>query len=476
MTIVETEIPTITDGELRQIRTCFLQPSPENELLYGTPDTAAIAALAESIRQRGILEPLVVTADYCIVSGHRRHQAAMDAGLRVLPCRILNVRRCDLNRDDYTKLLREHNRQREKTFAEKVNETLADTSPTEAHERLIQHRAEKSKVPGDAMILDDYRRRAAISNAKMPLLNAIIQIINGAAEFWPLSDRQVHYRLLNDPPLIHAGKPKSVYRNDRGSYKACVDLLTRARLTGNIPMQAIADPTRPVSVWDCHRGVESFLRNQLDNFLTGYSRDLTQSQLHHTEIVCEKNTVLGILRPVAARYCIPITSGRGYCSLGPRYELTERFKKSGKDKLILLILSDHDADGMQIASSVARSMRDDFNIGEDSIHAVKVALTPEQVEQFNLPPNMLAKETSTNYAKFVSRHGQYAYELESLTPEQLQGVLIDSINSVIDVNLFNQEVDAEKTDSAQLEARRTALLEMMKECPPGLIPPGRIRP
>ena len=97
-----------------------------------------------------------------------------------------------------------------------------------------------------------------------------------------------------------------------------------------------------------------------------------QSQPNHIEIVGEKNTVGGIIKPVAAKYCIPMTTGRGYCSLRPRYDMQQRFLKSGKEKLIVLFLTDFDPDGEEIAHSFVRSMRDDFDV---PVEGVKVALT-----------------------------------------------------------------------------------------------------
>ena len=72
-----------------------------------------------------------------------------------------------------------------------------------------------------------------------------------------------------------------------------------------------------------------------------------QSQPNHIEIVGEKNTIAPIIRPVAAGFSIPTTIGRGYCSLRPRYDIAERFRKSGKDRLLLLILTDFDPDGQE---------------------------------------------------------------------------------------------------------------------------------
>lgn len=244
----------------------------------------------------------------------------------------------------------------------------------------------------------------------------------------------------------------SVYANDLKSYKALTDLLTRARLYGAIPFEAIADPTRPVTIWEVHRDCQSFMRRELGRFLRNYWRDLMQSQPNHIEIIGEKNTVAPILESVAGEYCIPLTIGRGYCSLPPRYEMAKRFLRSGKSALILLMVSDFDPDGEEIAASFARSMRDDF--GTQRVEPVKVALTAAQVAQFGLPPGMIAKKSSAHHAKFTGKYGQNVYELEALPPETLQALLRQAIDSVIAVDAFNHELDEEKQEAADLERTR----------------------
>jgi hypothetical protein len=119
------------------------------------------------------------------------------------------------------------------------------------------------------------------------------------------------------------------------------------------------------------------------------------------------------------------------------------------------MLTDHDPDGEEIAASFARSMRNDFNVRY--VEPVKVALTAEQVERFQLPPRMSAKATSSNYAKFVEKHGDTVHELEGLTPADLQQVLRGAIESVLDREAFQREVRAEKEDAVKLVALRQQL-------------------
>jgi hypothetical protein len=291
------------------------------------------------------------------------------------------------------------------------------------------------------------------------MLRAIEAVLAERREFWPLSDRQIHYALLNHAPLKHASKPESVYANDPRSYKDLTDLLTRARLTGRIPFDAIADETRPVSTWDVHQPAGSFLRREVDRFLLGYLRDLQQDQPNHIEIIAEKNTVRSIVERVAAEFAIPVTVNRGYCSLPPRYELAQRFKASGRDRLILIVLTDHDPDGEEILQSFARSLCDDFGIVMPKV--IKAAITGEHVARYQLPPSMKAKATSSQYGKFLEAHGEFAYELEALPPETLQALLREAIESVIDRPTLDRQIEMEKQDARYLESKRRELLSVI---------------
>src|SRR5262249_7436309 len=106
---------------------------------------------------------------------------------------------------------------------------------------------------GEFLSIEGVKVRKTISKAKDPMLQAVLWIINGQSEYWPLSDRSIHYDLLSDPPLRHASKPDYRYKNDRGCYQDLCDLLTRARLAGLVRFQAISDPTRTVREWSLDR-------------------------------------------------------------------------------------------------------------------------------------------------------------------------------------------------------------------------------
>ncbi len=436
-----------------------VNPAPENDAVYQAFDTrnADDKALYESVKKHGVLEALTVSSDGFILSGHRRHWAAVMARLGHVPIRRVDVVLGDLPADERLRVLTMHNLQRCKSVEEQAREEMVRVCPKDAFRRLRERlhgklaAAYERSLP--TMSIEGQTARASISAAKMEFLDALRREVEARRAYWPLSVRQIHYALLNSPPLRHVGKRKSRYRNDRGSYKDLCDLCARARLAMKIPWSAVADETRPVELWGSHSTVAEYVAAEARSLLGYYRRDLMQGQPQHVEIVCEKNTVADIVRRVASDYCIPVTSGRGYCSLEPRRQMAERLLASGKLGHVLILVSDCDPDGDEIAASMARSMRDDFGVW--SIAAVRAALTPEQAVELNLPPNTDAKTSSPQFKKYMERHGTRAsYELEALSPDVLAEIVRQTIESVIDMAVYRQEVEAWEEESAELEVIR----------------------
>ena len=417
--------------------------------------------LVESIRANGILEPLVITADKVLLSGHRRRAAARYLGLKTVPVRILDVFFQNLSMQERLNLLRMHNQQREKSASEKIREAMVGIDPKAAHVELKeynQRRKSLDSTSGEITIIGT-KTRAKITT--LQFLKAAKAAIQKEKKYWPLSVRRVHYLLLNNPPLCHDSKPNSKYENNQNCYKKLTNLLSRARLTGEVPIQAIEDSTRPVLEGGGFDTVGEYIHQEVENFLIGYNRNLQQGQPHHIEIILEKNALRTVLEHVAREYCVPITTTRGYASIPPRNDVYRRYVKSGKSKLILLCLTDFDPDGDEIAESFCRSMRDDFGI--TNIQSFKVALTWEDVEKYDLPSDMDAKKTSVNYKKFFERYGSNrAVELDAAPVELLQEKLRGAIESVLDMGEFDAQMKIEEQDAIELKARRTVVLETLR--------------
>jgi ParB-like nuclease domain len=443
-----------------------IRPAPENDDIYNPIawDDPEIGELAKSIKTHGLQEPLLVSRDGFIISGHRRRMAAILAELELVPVRVHPISRTE-NPNAFIKLLVTMNSQRIKSTTELLHESTVKIDPRVAHEQIVSERKEKQNQRNidHLSVIDPFSdgRRCEITKAKLPLLDAIRRVLNEQKGYWPLSARQVHYRLLGaDAPLLHASKPGR-YVNDLKSYRALTDILTRGRIAGLIPWAATDDETRPIDLNAAFNGPAEFFRDQLGRFLKGYWRNRQQSQPNHIEICIEKLTVRTILQQVAEEYTIPVSTVRGMGSTPPKKKLANRFRLSRKKKLILLVVSDLDPAGDAIADDLVKCFRRDYRIS--NIEAFKVALTIEQVEELGLEPSMDAKEESPTYNAFVERYGiTDAYELEAMEPEALAGTLRDAIDDVLDIDLYNQELDAEEADSAEIIAVRNQADQFFK--------------
>jgi hypothetical protein len=85
-------------------------------------------------------------------------------------------------------------------------------------------------------------------------------------------------------------------------FAKAIDVTSRARIDGLLPWNAIDDETRPVELNGGFSGIERFVELSVERFLRGYSRNLTQSQPDHIEILAEKLTLRTILSNVAWKH------------------------------------------------------------------------------------------------------------------------------------------------------------------------------
>ena len=170
----------------------------------------------------------------------------------------------------------------------------------------MRARQEKSlngyqRKPIARLEVEGISRRYKISNVKQEHVEHIKRVIfEDREDYWPLSVRGVHYPLLNYTFWRNTSK-KLPYLNDKDSYKATSNLLTRMRLNGQIPWEAISDETRPVTEFPAFTNAREFVRQETDKLFCGYWRNRQQTQPNYVECIVEKNTIyemaLRVTRP-----------------------------------------------------------------------------------------------------------------------------------------------------------------------------------
>lgn len=469
-----------TDTEVLRVPISSIYETPENwTALYNRPgQEPEFLALIDSITKNGIDQHLLVSQDMHIVSGHRRHAAAMRIGMTHVPIVILPLNMMSLTPAERIKLLAEHNRgSRHKTQAESLREAMAQVDPEaaikEAESRRTQHLI---KVESSFSFIEARGRiaRSSTGGARSELMGAVLTILDDMNKrgHLPTSNRAIHYRLLpmNVRTSTYANghiygqhyvtdKDGKTTLKDSSPYLS--KLITDARHEGLIDDSWISDETRPVWIPNLYNSPSDYLSEQMKNLFTGYFTNPHQDQDSHIEIMVEKNTIYPlVMKHVAVPMRLPINSCRGYSSGSQRARVIERFRASGKKHLTIIYAGDHDPDGIEMPKSLVKYMEADLGTKPRIIRA---AVNTEQIERFNLIPDMRAKDTSTRFPEYIKETGKAeAWEIDSMDPDILISEMLKACKSIIDTNVFNAAMEQEKEDDIRLAMYRSSVLEFMK--------------
>ncbi len=289
------------------------------------------------------------------------------------------------------------------------------------------------------------------------LAQATIELITFAkmllADFHPMTLRHVHYAVFSAARIKYDNTHNEYRRLGRATTKARrnfralqlagepeSDLLDSSVL---IPGAWIVDELRVsemVSMWDD-------LDGYLDAVRSSYRRDSWQDQPHHVEVWSEKAAVLGTLRPVTQRYGVRLRPCRGFGSCGMETEIGDLFE--GIDKPItILYVGDHDASGDDIPRDIRK--RAEAASGK-TVHMVRLAIHPEDIVRFNLPPQKI-KDKDPRAAAFRRKYGENAatIELDALPVEELRRRVREAIEELIDWDLWNRQVDIQEVELASI--------------------------
>lgn len=92
----------LEENKLTYLNVSDIEENPANSLIYDDfRNTPAFENLCESIKQEGILQPLLVALSptnfnkFILIAGHRRLAAAMTIGLEKVPAMVANARKKD---------------------------------------------------------------------------------------------------------------------------------------------------------------------------------------------------------------------------------------------------------------------------------------------------------------------------------------------------------------------------------------------
>lgn len=236
-------------------------------------------------------------------------------------------------------------------------------------------------------------------------------IVNALEADNPMTVRQVFYRLVST----------GVIDKTEAEYKRTVNrLLTQMRLSREIPFGWIADNTR----WMRKPRTYSSLEDALRRTAECYRRSLWDNQRVYVEVWLEKDALAGVLYDVTQEWDVPLMVVKGFSSLSYLYEAAEAIKDQGKPAY-LYYFGDRDPSGVFIDRNIERRLREFAPDAE--IHFERVAVTPEQIEAWELP----TRPTKTTDSRSKGFEGE-SVEVDAIMPADLRTLVRECIEQHVD--------------------------------------------
>ena len=262
-----------------------------------------------------------------------------------------------------------------------------------------------------------------------------------------LTLRQIYYRLV----------AAQVFPNRISSYKLLSDVLARAREARQVPWDAIEDRTREIHPGhgDDRTAGDHFRLywNYVTNMDTKYEMPRWWKQPKRVFVVLEKEALFEVFRQITDGEGVDLIPLRGYSSVTLLHDFSRRMRRvpDGAD-LHVLYFGDFDPSGADIERVAGEKL---MEYGA-SFEIERVAITREQIDEFNIPPAP-AKDTDSRTAAFQAEHGEaIQVELDAIEPRTLQEIIQDAIRS-------HWDNDAGRERDEELRQRRERIREWLDD-------------
>jgi hypothetical protein len=261
----------------------------------------------------------------------------------------------------------------------------------------------------------------------------------------PMTVRQVFYQLVT----------RGVIEKTEAEYQATViRLMTDMRLSGELRWDWVVDESRR------RRITQTFdnITNAIAHTAKYYRRSALGAASDYLEIWCEKDALAGVLCDVTSDYDVPLLVSRGMPSLtflyGTAVEI-RRAARAGKDTYIYQF-GDHDPSGVLIPETIERRL-DELCQRLDCPPPIveRVALTEQQIAEFNLPTRPTKREGNNHANGFDGD----SVELDAMPPRILRDMVRETIELHIAPVMVNVLREAEESERELLRAWRPGATE-----------------
>src|SRR6185437_8884350 len=195
----------------------------------------------------------------------------------------------------------------------------------------------------------------------------------------------------------------------------------------------------------------------VDSAVRAYRLPRWEGQRCYVELWVEKEALAGVLEPLASEFHVTLMVNKGYSSSSAMFDSAQRFKEAqDNDKqLLLFYLGDHDPSGEDMVRDIRERMRM-FEV--DYLTVTKLALTWDQIQKYNPPPNP-AKLSDSRAKAYIAKHGTSSWEVDALPPNVLQQIIRDAFKAEIDESLVKAIKAKEARDKQRLREAAAKIMQ-----------------
>ena len=249
-----------------------------------------------------------------------------------------------------------------------------------------------------------------------------------------LTLRQMFYQLV----------ARGFIENTKNEYEKLSDLIANARYAGLIDWNAIKDKTR--AYYGSSR-YNSTPAQSIESTAKYFSLDYWTNQPVYLEVWCEKDAMIDIVASGCRDTETPYFSTRGYCSASSLYRAAQHFidRNDCKERHIIY-LGDHDPSGKDMPRYIAEK----FKLFGASVEIHPIALTMEQIQQFNPPPSYV-KATDTRKTGYIEKYGDTCWELDALPVGYVEELVDSAIRPYIDEKILAETLALEAEQRRELK-------------------------
>lgn len=257
------------------------------------------------------------------------------------------------------------------------------------------------------------------------------------AQGYSLTLRQLYYQFV----------ARALIANTERDYKRLGNIISDARRAGMIDWDSIEDRTRfirTISSWDDPRDI-------LDSARDSYHKDLWKTQDKRFEVWIEKDALIGVIEPICRELDLPHFSCRGYVSDSEMWHAAMRLLRhvrNGQD-VIVLHLGDHDPSGIDMTRDITDRLNL-FSFFKGGIEVRRIALTMEQIEEVNPPPNP-AKVTDSRYERYSAEFGEESWELDALEPSYIADLIQNAVFEERDIDRWEEAHKEQEEERRQIQ-------------------------